>query len=233
KLKPSTKLGLMAYGHRRKGDCSDIETIYQVGTPNAKAVIDAVKPLQAIGKTPLTAAVLKAAEQLKYTEEKATVILISDGKETCDADPCEIGRELKKKGIDFTVHVVGFDIKKDESAGLQCLAEATGGLYVSAGNAKDLEKAIYKTVVDAQAAAPKQPKPQSVAGEGLRVDVVVKEGGAAWKGDLGLKILGEKTGLEGKRKEIASSWRAKSGHVFKKLPAGKYLLEVVLADHGH
>lgn len=233
KLKPSTKLGLMAYGHRRKGDCSDIETIYQVGNPDAKAVIDAVKPLQAIGKTPLTAAVRQAAEQLKYTEEKATVILISDGKETCDADPCAIGRELKKKGIDFTVHVIGFDIKKDESAGLQCLAEATGGLYVSAGNAKDLDKAIYKTVVEAQAAEPKQPKPQPVAGEGLRVDVVVKEGGAAWKGDLGLKIFGEKSGLEGKRKEIANSWRAKSGHVFKKLPAGKYLLEVVLADHKH
>ena len=48
-----------------------------------------------LGKTPLTAAVKQAAEALKYTEDKATVILITDGLETCEADPCALGKELE------------------------------------------------------------------------------------------------------------------------------------------
>ena len=55
-------------------------------------------------------AVKAAAEALGYTEEKATVILITDGIETCDADPCQIGTDLEAQGIDFTAHVIGFGL---------------------------------------------------------------------------------------------------------------------------
>ena len=78
-------LGLVAYGHRTKGDCGDIELLYEPGT-DRQAIADAVNGLNPKGKTPLSAAVLQAAETLKYTEEAATVILVSDGIETCDFD---------------------------------------------------------------------------------------------------------------------------------------------------
>lgn len=84
-----------------------------------------------------------AAEQLKFTERKATVILVSDGEETCPADPCALGEELEKPGIDFTAHVVGFDLPEGQArAQLQCLAKKTGGRYVEAGNAAELNKAL-------------------------------------------------------------------------------------------
>lgn len=233
KVKPTTQLGLIAYGHRRKGDCTDIETIYEVGSPDPGAIMSAVNRLNAVGKTPLSTAVRQAAEQLNFTEDKATVILISDGKETCGADPCALGRELKAKGLDFKVHVVGFDIKSEERAGLQCLADETGGEYVPANSAADLGEAIYKTIEVAQAPAPVTPTPEPVAEAGLRIDVLVNEGGETWQGDIGFTLYGEKAGLDGARKKIANAWRVKSGHIFKNLPDGTYLLETVLADHGH
>ncbi len=240
KLKPTTQLGLVAYGHRRKGDCGDIETIYQLGKPDAQSIMQAVGELRAVGKTPLSSAVRQAAEQLNFTEEKATVILVSDGKENCGSDPCRLGRELKAQGVDFKVHVVGFDIKTEESAGLQCLAESTGGTYVPVGSAQDLESAIYEAVqvAEAPAATPAPapepaPEPEPAVEPGLRIDAVVSEGGAPWKATLGLKILSAKAGLDGKRKEIANAWRVKNGHTFKNLPAGSYLVEAVLPDHRH
>ncbi|NNE25047.1 MAG: VWA domain-containing protein [Rhizobiales bacterium] len=234
KVKPTTQLGLIAYGHRRKGDCADIETIYEVGKPDGAAIMAAVNRLNAVGKTPLSTAVRKAAEQLNFTEDKATVILISDGKETCGADPCALGRELKSKGLDFKVHVVGFDIKSDERAGLQCLADETGGQYVPANSAADLGAAIYKTIEVAQApAAAPEPEPDPVVEPGLRVDVVVSEGGETWKGDIGLKLFGEKQGLDGKREKVADAWRVKSGHIFKNMKDGAFVMEVLLADHRH
>lgn len=140
-------LGLVAYGHRTKGDCGDIELLYEPGT-DRQAIADAVNGLNPKGKTPLSAAVLQAAEALKYTEEAATVILVSDGIETCDVDPCALGRQLEETGVGFTAHVIGFDVTEPEAqAQLQCLAEETGGMYRSASNASELSGALEEVAI--------------------------------------------------------------------------------------
>jgi len=139
-------LGLVAYGHRREGDCGDIEEIVPVGTDRATilARVNAMKPK---GKTPLTDGVRFAAQKLHYTEGKATVILVSDGAESCNRDPCALGRELEAAGADFTVHVIGFALASEtESAGLRCLAEATGGGYYAARDAQQLSAALIATI---------------------------------------------------------------------------------------
>jgi len=142
-LPEDQELGLTIYGHRRKGDCSDIETVIQPGTGTRDAIAAAVNAIKPKGKTPLSAAVIQAAEALKYTEEKATVILISDGRETCELNPCEVGRKLEEAGIDFTAHVIGFDVSNpQDKAELQCLAEETGGTFRTASNAAELADAL-------------------------------------------------------------------------------------------
>ena len=55
--KRQTELGLMAYGHREKGSCDDIELIVPPATGTAKAISEAAAKLQFKGKTPLTEAV--------------------------------------------------------------------------------------------------------------------------------------------------------------------------------
>ena len=148
-------LGLTAYGHNRKGDCSDIETLVEPALGNREAIAAAVNGISPKGKTPLSEAVLKAADVLKYEENKATVILISDGVETCDFDPCAIGTQLEESGVDFTAHVVGFDVAAADQVGLRCLAENTGGQFLSAANADELGAAL-ETVA---AAPPPPPAP--------------------------------------------------------------------------
>jgi len=137
-------LGLMAYGHRRKGDCQDIELLIEPGTAGAEAIARKVNALNPVGMTPISAAVRQAAEHLRFTERKATVILVSDGEETCNADPCALGEELERLGIDFSAHVVGFDIAPGSAADeqLRCLAERTGGRYVQARDAGELNQAL-------------------------------------------------------------------------------------------
>ena len=156
-LPKNRRLGLMAYGHNKKGDCTDIEMLVPVGAGRAvmKTVIKNINPK---GKTPISASVKQAAKLLKYTESKATVILISDGIETCNLDPCALGKQLEKDGVDFTAHVIGFDIvdKKAEDQ-LQCLANSTGGRYLSAASAGDLSLALGETIGQAQVAATPAP----------------------------------------------------------------------------
>jgi len=159
-LPEDLELGLIAYGHRQKGQCTDIELVVPAGRGTAAAISDAVKGINPRGKTPLTASVKMAAEALKYTEDKATVILITDGLETCDADPCALARSLEELGVDFTAHVVGFGLSDEEGREVACLAEETGGVYIPAGDEAELIEAMERTVIaPPEVAATPEPEP--------------------------------------------------------------------------
>ena len=146
--------GLTVYGHRRKGDCNDIEMLMPVGPHNPAAMKTKVQAISPKGKTPLSEAVRQAAQALRYTEERATVVLVSDGLETCDIDPCELAAELAMSGVDFTVHVIGFDISKEDQLRLRCLADKTGGVFLAAASAGALRDALFTTVEKVQEPPP-------------------------------------------------------------------------------
>ncbi|CDX14321.1 von Willebrand factor type A [Mesorhizobium sp. ORS 3324] len=179
------EIGFMAYGHRQKGSCQDIELIVPPQAGSASAISAAADSMKFLGKTPLTAAVKQAAEALKYTEDKATVVLITDGLETCGGDPCALGKELKQTGVDFRADVVGFGLTADEGRQIACLAENTGGKYIQASDEKALQQALVETVA-APAPAPEPapapapaPAPEPAKSEfNFMPDVVLAEGGS-------------------------------------------------------
>lgn len=152
--RPEDELGLEVYGHRSKGDCKDIEVMIPVGPLSKETFLTTVNALNPKGMTPISDSVIAAAEALKFTEQKSTVILVSDGEETCNRNPCEVARELEARGVEFTAHVVGFDVGKPEhQAQLRCLAENTGGKYFTARNAAELKQAL-RTAVQVTKKAP-------------------------------------------------------------------------------
>lgn len=157
-LPDQARLGLIAYGHNRKGDCNDIERMVPVGalSQNKAKISKAVEKISPRGKTPLSDAVKMAADDLKIGENSSSVILVTDGIETCEADPCALGNELAKFGINFKVHVIGFGLSEDEGKQVACLAENTGGKYLEASNASELSDALYNAVKE-------EPKPVSLA----------------------------------------------------------------------
>lgn len=159
-IDPATEIGLIAYGHREKGSCADIELVVPPAAGTAQAITDAANAMKFLGKTPLSEAVRRAAGELKSTEAKATVILITDGIETCEADPCALGAELEASGVDFTAHVVGFGLTEEEGRAVACLAENTGGKYIQASDAGQLVEALKTTVVVAEAEPEPVPAPE-------------------------------------------------------------------------
>lgn len=220
------EIGFMAYGHREKGSCSDIELIVPPATGTAGAITTAADNLKFLGKTPLTAAVKQAAEALRYTEDKAKVILITDGLETCGGDPCALGRELKAAGVDFTADVVGFGLTAEEGRQVACLAENTGGKYIQASDEAALKEALAETVA-APAPAP-EPPPAPKAAEveyNLVPKAVLKDGGETPdKVDVFYEAFkADAKGTQGDHVDFGYN------HVSFKLPAGDY---VVVATSG-
>jgi len=142
-LPSDVQAGLMAYGHRQKSDCKDVELLVPIG-PVDKAVFDQkVRALQPLGETPISFSILQAADVLKNVKGKKSIILISDGEESCKEDPCEVAKELKSADIDLKIHVVGFGIDSAVAKRqLRCIAEATEGTYAEANDAGQLKEKI-------------------------------------------------------------------------------------------
>ncbi|PWK65340.1 VWA domain-containing protein [Aminobacter sp. AP02] len=220
-----SELGLMAYGHREKGSCTDIELVVPPASGSASAITAAADGMRFLGKTPLSAAVKLAAEDLKYTEEKATVILITDGLETCNADPCALGRELKQSGVDFTAHVVGFGLTAEEGRQVACLAENTGGKYIQASDAKALEEALVQTVV-APAPAPVPAVEPAKPGFNFVPEVTMAAGGEPLK-DAGNAWEIYKAGADGTKGErVTTEYNNYKGS----LEPGNYIVRATLGE---
>ena len=149
-LPEGMEAGLQVYGHRSKGDCDDIELLSPVGQSDRATLIEQIQSIKPRGKTPITQSFVLAGEQLREAEEETSVVLISDGKETCDADPCVMVRELRDRGIKVRVHVVGFDVNAEEREQLVCIAEAGGGKYFSAESTDQLKVALTEVVKEAE-----------------------------------------------------------------------------------
>ncbi len=146
--------GLMAYGHRRKGDCGDVELVAPITPLDRDALTRAVAEMKPRGKTPITEALRQAVDTLNASDRPARLVLLSDGIETCGGDPCALARELAASGIDFTAHVIGFDIaSRADQAKIACIASATGGRYFNARNAGELSEAL-KTSTSARVEEP-------------------------------------------------------------------------------
>ncbi|OQY43970.1 MAG: hypothetical protein B6240_11385 [Desulfobacteraceae bacterium 4572_87] len=158
--------GIMVYGHRKKGDCADIEMIVPIGPLQKETAIGKINRISPKGKTPISASISMAVDQVKGSEAVSTIVLVSDGIETCGNDPCDVVKKLKGSGINFVMHVVGFNVKADAAKQLACIAEAGGGNYFSTTNATDLLSAmnqIKESVVEKKEIDPPAPTPEPKA----------------------------------------------------------------------
>ena len=149
-LPDNQKIGFVAYGHREKGDCTDVEFLVDVESGSKAAVVEAIKSIKPLGKTPLAYSALLVIDKLRQTKLKATIILITDGIESCGGNICDVIKAAKKEGIDFKLHIIGFGLKSGEAGELKCAAEAGEGNYYDATDASGLggvlDEATSKTV---------------------------------------------------------------------------------------
>jgi Ca-activated chloride channel family protein len=142
---PLRRLGLIVYGEGAYNDCDSID-LRMKPTPDAAApMLDAIRGINPRGRTPLTRSVELAADALDYRNKPATVVLLTDGEETCGGDPCRSAKALKAAAKDLTIHVIGYREQGGYFAA-RCMADQTGGKYESVKTEEELIEALRKTL---------------------------------------------------------------------------------------
>lgn len=151
KLPGNTRLALRAYGHQsptQQKNCQDTALLVPFGTVanNKSALIAAARGVRAQGYTPITYVLKLAAEDLGKEEAASrVVVLVSDGKETCGADPCATAKALAEADAKLVVHTVGLGVDAAARYQLQCIASVARGIYVGAENTAELAAALART----------------------------------------------------------------------------------------
>lgn len=149
KIPDNAKAGLIVYGHRSASDCNDIETVFPVASLDKTKFASRIKSINPKGKTPIAKSINQALAIIRGMNEPVTIILISDGLETCEGNACETVRSARAAGVKITMHVVGFGIAEKDLVPLECIAQAGGGHYFPANNADELAAALEQTVKEA------------------------------------------------------------------------------------
>jgi hypothetical protein len=163
-LPGDTTLAFRAYGFqspRDKHDCDDTALLvpFAPASGNGATVVKAARLLTAQGYTPISRVIRQAAADLAGTEPgERVILLVSDGKETCDTDPCATARALKAADASLVIHAIGFEVDSGARGELQCLAAATGGTYLDASGAAGLAEAIGQASVKSMAQVPVEGK---------------------------------------------------------------------------
>jgi hypothetical protein len=152
-------VGFRVYGHEgsnqeadRAISCQSTELIVPVEGTNKELLRAAIESYQPVGWTPITLALEEAANDFSPPAEGEVnaIVLVTDGLETCGGNACDAAAALAEGDVDVTTYVVGFGLTQDEQATLQCIADAGGGLNLSAGNADELNTALFTVLEELQ-----------------------------------------------------------------------------------
>lgn len=135
------RIGLMSFGHRRGGDCSDVEVLAPAAEGEIERLIGPLDKLSPRGKGPLTAAIREAAKALGPAPG-ASIILIHDNADNCRQDPCEAAAEIASGGRKLKINLVPLGLDPDELARSVCMAKLTGGEVFEAKDAAGVAQAI-------------------------------------------------------------------------------------------
>lgn len=156
------RVGLVTYGPGGSDDtCSHVALRLSPSPNAADRILREIDGIEPDGSTALTRAVSLAATELGAPAERGIVVLVTDGKETCGGSPCALASDLAAEAPGLTVHVIGFRVRPDFFAWeggdsnpnfdtpvspAQCLAQQTGGMYVSTETVEELVDALHQTL---------------------------------------------------------------------------------------
>lgn len=152
---PNLELALRVYGHQSMvtntfQDCQDTKLEVAFGPANIDPIKNKIKGLQAKGATPIARSLEASAADFPDTLARNFIILITDGLESCDNDPCIVARKLRDKGVKVTPFVIGLGMDLSYLDKFECIGSYTDAESKAAFEnvlSNILSKALLNTTV--------------------------------------------------------------------------------------
>ena len=138
---PNFELALRVYGHQKPvppQDCNDTKLEVAFGPNNLSRIKQKIRELRPLGTTPIARSILSSGGDFPKCENcRNIIVLITDGVEACDEDPCAASKILQKKGITLKPFVIGIGLDPELVKSFDCV-----GSYYDAKNEVAFKKVL-------------------------------------------------------------------------------------------
>ncbi len=142
----NVEMALRIYGHQSPvppQDCSDTKLEVPFGPNNASRIRQKLRFISPKGTTPIAHSLeLAAGDFPPCSKCRNIIILLTDGVEACDGDPCEVSIELQKRGIALRPFVIGIGNDPGFKETFECL-----GTYYDAPSQDQFRARVQVRVV--------------------------------------------------------------------------------------
>ena len=142
---PDLELALRVYGHqyhRKYQRCDDSRLEVPFGRDNHTQLIQKLNQVNPQGTTPLAYSLEQAASDFPEDDNaRNIIIIITDGIESCDGDPCKVSLELQKQNIFLRPFIIGIGMEKSFDEQFGCM-----GQYFDAENIAGFRSALKKSI---------------------------------------------------------------------------------------
>jgi Ca-activated chloride channel family protein len=230
KAAPDVPLGLVVVGHRRKGNCADVEIVTPPAPGTKPQMIARLDRIGTVGKGPLVQGLREAAKALA-PGAKGALVLIHDDADNCRQDVCAAAAEMTRSNPGVAVHVVTISLDPAVADAMRCLARTTGGQQFVAKGAAEVEKSVVDAIAlaalspgaapEAKTAPPggaAEPAGDTQGPSRIRLTAALSAKSAPLARSIGWRIASEK--------EPGRILHQSSGaELAQPLPAGRYTVE--------
>lgn len=147
KANPNIEIGLRVFGHqyhKSLDNCTDSKLEIPFGKSNQTSFASRLKAIKPNGNTPIAYSLIESAKDFKNIESLNSIILITDGLENCEGDPCEAAKYLNEKRITINPFIIGLNIEDSLVSSFECI-----GTFINAKDEKTLKTVLENTVKQA------------------------------------------------------------------------------------
>lgn len=148
KVNPNVEFGLRVFGHQHsvvEKNCFDTKKEVFFNRNNTVQMSLRLASIKPYGITPIAYSIRKAVEEdmVDDVHYAYSLILITDGGESCGGDICEVVREMLEKKIYFKPYIISLFNSAELAMTYACM-----GQYMQVTNQGDIPKAVH-AIVDA------------------------------------------------------------------------------------
>lgn len=148
-------VGLRIYGF--EGDnsdatkdvsCESSKLAVPMAGVNRDSLTQQVNALQPTGWTPIALSLQRAEKDFPAASKTVTnaIVLITDGVETCDGDPCSVAASLQSGSKHIATNVVGLALTDEQQQTISCIAERGKGQLFGAGSGDALSTSLFSVL---------------------------------------------------------------------------------------
>lgn len=121
---PNVETALRVYGHTKKfppQDCDDTRLEVPFAKANGYRLKEKLGQIKPSGTTPIARSLEECGKDFPEGNARNIIILITDGIEECDGDPCAVSAVLQKKGIFLKPFIIGLNMSADLQKQFDCV----------------------------------------------------------------------------------------------------------------